>query len=461
MAYFLKQNEYQNNQNQQTQNVGGNIYSTSGGEVSSQIDNNSNSSNSSNSNSSNSSGNWVNLNSYLDANQNKAGRYANTFVESDLNKGQDYKNNLQNAQDQYLSSIKSDTAYNYSNNDNNLLDRYLQNSSSLSSAEKNRAMNILKGYQGDDYFQNTGDKYGYNELKKGSDDFNTLSKNILNENYLKSQMGNNVSTGGKNLNSFVLGGSNDSRNVLNNASNQFSEISSLLDSTNNTLNNERNNVVNKATENQKAYDKARQEKVDQLTAELESAYNQAKTKNDNIINRYQKNYDDAWALPYGSTTNDGYVKYYRDTTNNAKSQLEKEKQELKNRNESLLGLSDLNGNSKIDSNFTFSEWVDPTDQQKAMQSEIAKDFDNEFLNNLGISGLAGEDPVFAESLLALKQAMMRGDINKEQAWQYIETHPSYLNRYIIPALQQQGRYDGTVGANDWRDFQRSIGIINI
>lgn len=457
MAYFLKQNEDQNNQNQQTQNVGGNIYSTSGGEVSSQIDNNSNSNNSSNSNSSNSSGNWVNLNSYLDANQNKAGRYANTFVESDLNKGQDYKNNLQNAQNQYLSSIKSDTAYNYSNNDNNLLDRYLQNSSSLSSAEKNRAMNILKGYQGDDYFQNTGDKYGYNELKKGSDDFNTLSKNILNENYLKSQMGNNVSTGGKNLNSFVLGGSDDSRNVLNNASNQFSEISSLLDSTNSDLNNERNNVVNKATKNQKAYDKLRQDTENKLRKELEQSYNTAKASNDQRIQAYRKDYDNIWALPKEAISSNGYANYYKDTSDTAKSQLSKEIQELKDRSQSLLNNNTaLNGNSKIDSTFKFSNWIEPTEQQKRTQSDLSKDFDNQFTTTSEVSYLVSKYPEFGDKMLALKLAYMRGDINQDQAREYILTTPEMLREFTIPSL---GGSD--VSAEDWRNFQRQIGISKI
>lgn len=428
MAYFLKQNEDQNNQNQQTQNVGGNIYSTSGGEVSSQIDNNSNSNNSSNSNSSNSSGNWVNLNSYLDANQNKAGRYANTFVESDLNKGQDYKNNLQNAQNQYLSSIKSDTAYNYSNNDNNLLDRYLQNSSSLSSAEKNRAMNILKGYQGDDYFQNTGDKYGYNELKKGSDDFNTLSKNILNENYLKSQMGNNVSTGGKNLNSFVLGGSNDSRNVLNNASNQFSEISSLLDSTNSNLNKERNNVVNKATENQKAYDKARQDKTKQLENLLRSNYQNALNQY-NAEQEYLKNNPLVANNPYSTETiNDknqaaanGWVagteiyKVRDPLTSQASGQLNRELQELSNRSNSLLGNVALNGNSSLDSTFKMqSDYRDPTAIERQNQLNRANNF---FYNIAAPRWTYGDDPndIYGQTL----KAYMLNQIDENQVKQYL------------------------------------------
>lgn len=409
MAYFLKQNEdnNQNNQNQQPQNVGGNIYSTSGGEVSSQIENNSNSSNSSNSNSSSSSGNWVNLNSYLDANQNKAGRYANTFVESDLNKGQDYKNNLQNAQDQYLSSIKSDNAYTYNGNDNNILNKYLKDSSSVSQNEKDRTVGIIKGYQGDDYFQNTGDKYGYNDLKKNSDDFNNLSKNILNENYLKSQMGNNVSTGGKNLNSFILGGSNDSRNVLNNASNQFSELSSLLDSANNTLNNERDNVVNTANKNSSDFNKVLNNKKSEIENSLRSIYNDSKNINDRVLAQ-KSNPKSLLDLPTGSSTKEGYYNYYKDLSREATNNLNKELQELNNRYNYLLGLSPLNNDSRVDYNLNSYEWLAPNEAQKQEQDFRSKVFDTLLLDRT----LTPAVP--PEALAALKRAYMVDDINADE-----------------------------------------------
>ena len=407
MAYFLKQNEDQNNQNQQSQNVGGNMYSTSGSEVNSQIENNSNSSNSSNSSSSNSSGNWVNLNSYLDANQNKAGRYANTFVKSDLNKGQDYKNNLQNAQDQYLSSIKSDNAYTYNGNDNNILNKYLNDSSSVSQNEKDRTVGILKGYQGADYFQNTGDQYGYNELKKGSDDFSNLSKNILNDNYIKSQMGNNVSTGGKNLNSFILGASSNAKNILNNASDKFSELSSLLDSTNNNLNTERDNVVNTANKNSSDFNKVLNDKKSEIENSLRSIYNNFKNINDRVLAQ-KSNPKSLLDLPAGSSTQDGYYNYYKDLSRESTNNLNKELQELDNRYNYLLGVSPLNNDSRVDYNLNSYEWLAPTEAQKQEQ-----DFRSGVFDNL-LSDRTLTRAVPSEALSALKRAYLVGDINIEE-----------------------------------------------
>lgn len=429
MAYFLKQNEDQNNQNQQTQNVGGNIYSTSGGEVSSQIDNNSNSNNSSNSNSSNSSGNWVNLNSYLDANQNKAGRYANTFVESGLNKGQDYKNNLQNAQDQYLSSIKNDTAYTYNKSKNNnpvynllginatgnddvILDKYLKDSSSVTQNEKDRAMNILKGYQGDDYFQNTGNKYGYNDLKKTSDDFNNLSKNILNENYLKSQMGNNVSTGGKNLNSFILGGSNDSRNVLNNASNQFSELSSLLDSTNSNLNKERDNVVNIANKNSEVFNDTLNSKAEEIKKKLQEAYDTGYEAYQDKLRRQSENplaYADNFSNVAGelgelshnfkAPSNTIIYDTFVDQTDIAKDQLNKELSGINSRLQALQGIVANPIDTSLDSNFEFYTQRAPTEAEIQKQLNDRNYISDLLIDNFGdLRNINYSDPRAVQSL---------------------------------------------------------------
>lgn len=405
MAYFQKNNnEDEQNQDVSSGNVGGNTYSTSSSEVSSTVESN----NENNKKSDTGSGNFVNLNKYLDANQGKMGSYANSFVEEDLNKGKDYQGNIQNAQDKYLSSIKSDNAYTYnSNSDNKLLDNYLKNSSSVSTSDKQRATNILKGYQGADYWSNTGDEFDYNNLKKDSDNFNTLSGNITDQNYLKTKMSNDLSSGGKSLDSFLLGASDNSKNVLNNASNQFSELASLLDSTSGNLNTQRDTVVNKASENQKTFEKARQDKTKELENLLQSQYDASKKINDRILEQ-NKNLTNLLNLPSEAIRNDGYYNYYKDLSRQAKDNLNTELAELRNRSNALTGVSPLQGDSKLDFNLNSYEFVAPTDQQKQEQA-----FRSNVFNTI-VSDPSITRAVPPEVLASLQRAYMLDEINVDE-----------------------------------------------
>lgn len=420
MAYFQKNNNNEDqNQNQNTtSNTGGNTYSVSSSEVSSTVDNNEN-----NKKSDTGSGNFVNLTKYLDSNQGKMENYANTFVQDDLNKGKDYQGNIQNAQDKYLSSIKSDNAYTYnSNSDNKLLDNYLRNSSSVSDSDKQRASNILKGYQGADYWSNTGDEFNYNNLKKGSEDFNTLSGNITNQDYLKTKMSNDLSSGGKSLDSFLLGASDNSKNVLNNASNQFSELASLLDSTSGNLNTQRDTVVNKANENQQAFDKARQDKTKELENLLQSQYDVSKKINDRILEQ-NKNLTNILNLPSEAIRNDGYYNYYKDLSRQAKDNLNTELAELRNRSNALTGVSPLQGDSKLDFNLNSYEFVAPTDQQKQEQALRSNVF------NTIVSDPSIARAVPSEVLASLQRAYMLDEINvdelKNKIFEYKKNYYNY------------------------------------
>lgn len=404
MAYFQQyNNEDKQNQDISSNNVGGNTYSTSSSEVSSTVESN----NENNKKSDTGSGNFVNLNKYLYANQGKMGNYANTFVQDDLNKGQDHKKNIQNAQEQYISSINSDAAATYNNDsDNKILEDFLKDSSSVKDSDKQRVINILKGYQGADYFENTGDEFNYNNLKKSSEDFNTLSRNITNKDYLKTQMSNDLSTGGKNLDSFLLGASNNSRNVLNDASNQFSELASLLDATTTNLNQQRDSVVKKATENQKAFDKARQDKVTELGNQLRAKYNESKAINDRIKEQ-NKNLTNIVNLPY-EASDGGYYNYYVDLSKQAENNLNTELQELTNRSNALTGLSPLNSDSKLDFNLNSYEFVAPTEQQKQEQAFRSNVF-NTMLKDPSIV-----EAVPPDVLDSLKRAYVLKEINEDE-----------------------------------------------
>lgn len=417
MAYFQKNNnEDKQNQDVSSNNVGGNTYSISSSEVSSTVESN----NENNKKSDTGSGNFVNLNKYLDANQGKMGNYANTFVQDDLNKGKNYQSNMQNAQDKYLSSIKSDTAYNYNkDSDNKLLDDYLRNSSSISDSDKQRAMNILKGYQGVDYWSNTGDEFDYNNLKKGSEDFSKLSGNVKDQNYLKTKMSSDLSSGGKNLDSFLLGASDNSKNVLNNASNQFSQLASLLDSTSGNLNTQRDSVVSKATENQKAYDQARQDKTKKLENVLNNNYNIAKlfdflTKENNpmsISNPYSTETvnDKDQAAKNGWVAGTEIYKVRDDLSSQANSQLQRELQELQNRSNALTGNVALNGNSSLDDIFQFtSDWRDPTEIERQNQLQRANNF---FYNIAAPRYTYGDDPtdIYGRTLKAYQLGLINDD----------------------------------------------------
>ena len=423
MAYFQKNNnEDKQNQDVSSGNVGGNTYSTSSSEVSSTVESN----NENNKKSDTGSGNFVNLNKYLDANQGQMGSYANSCVEEDLNKGKDYQGNIKNAQNKYLSSIKSDTAYNYKDSDNKLLDNYLRNSASVKDPDKQRAMNILKGYQGVSNWSNTGDQFDYNNLKKDSENFNTLSGNITDQDYLKTKMNNDLSSGGKSLDSFLLESSDNSKNVLNNASNKFSELASLLDSTSKNLDQERTNVVNKATQNQKAYDKLRQDKTKALENQLKNNYAASKGANQ-ILRSLEKlntlNRNDPLSNEYLDRLNtakqNGWIagtetyKVRDDLSSQAAAQLNRELQELQNRSNSLTGNVALNGNSSLDDQFKFiSDWRDPTEIEQQNQIKRANNF---FYNIAAPRYTYGDDPtdIYGRTLKAYQLGLINDDQVKQ------------------------------------------------
>lgn len=286
MAYiddpYKKQQEDQT-QNQGLANSGGNIYSTSQSEVST-VSNGSSGSNSSNTES-NKSGNWVNLNKYLDANQGKVGGYVDQLVQPYTSKEAGYKENLDSGKQNYISSIQSDTAFNTgSDKSSSIANNYIGNSKNVSDNDKNIFYQTTLGYQGDDEYQNTGNNYGYNSSKNQADEFINVGSNLGNDIYLQSLMGSNVSSGGKNLNSFLVRGTNTGRQAVSDYSNLFSDLANLLDYQTNELNNERANVIDTATRNAESakqnLDSARNKAKQQVT----EAKNKAFTNNNAVIN---------------------------------------------------------------------------------------------------------------------------------------------------------------------------------
>lgn len=254
MAYFLKQNENnnQNNQQQQNQNVGGNTYSTSGGEVSNDSSNNINSANSSNN--SNTSGNWVNLNSYLDANQNKAGKYVSNLVNPYTSQQAGYESGLNDSKQAYQKAIQKNTLD--KNKGADVANRYYNNSNSITNDEWQLAQNTQKGYTGPDVWENTGNDYGYFNLNKQANQFKEVSDNLDNDVYLQSLMNQNLSQGGKTLNSFLVGATDSGKNKIQDYKTSFNKLYDLLDNQKVDLNNQQANQKNIATQNQADYLKA-------------------------------------------------------------------------------------------------------------------------------------------------------------------------------------------------------------
>lgn len=243
MAYiddpYKKQQEDQT-QNQGLANSGGNIYSTSQSEVST-VSNGSSGSNSSNE--SNKSGNWVNLNKYLDANQGKVGGYIDNLVQPYKSSSDQFKENMQASNDNYREQVASNTVT--SDRAKDIITRYGKDGTSITDDEYSIVSNALNDKFGVDDYKTTDD---YTKLNKTANDIGKVANNLSNSNYQQSLMGNQVSSGGKKLNSFLIGGTQEGRQKVTDYSKQFSELSKLLDNQSQEL----NNVRDQAFEQSKA-----------------------------------------------------------------------------------------------------------------------------------------------------------------------------------------------------------------
>lgn len=239
MAYFLKnQNEDQNQQSgNQNQMSGGNIYSTSGSEVSSSTPTSTSSNNSSNSSQSNESGNWVNLNKYLDANQGKVGGYVDQLVKPYSDSATQFKNDFDISKQSYTQQVEDNTLS--KDQASNIIKNYRLDGSSITDDEYNKVSKPLRGQFGVGDYEQTSD---YDDLKKQATKLGEFGSNLLGTTYQQSLMGNNVSSGGKALNSFLLRGTEQGRNAINNKSNEFSALADFLDGQSKELTNLKNDA---------------------------------------------------------------------------------------------------------------------------------------------------------------------------------------------------------------------------
>lgn len=240
MAYFLKnQNEDQNQQSgNQTQMSGGNIYSTSGSEVSSSTPTSTSSNSSSNSSQSNESGNWVNLNKYLDANQGKVGGYVDQLVKPYSDSATQFNQNMETAKQNQSQAIQNNTVSNDKITD--IVKRYANNGSSITDDEYKTVSDAVQGNFKVNPFEQSDD---YKQLNGTARDLGQVGKSLENKNYQESLMGNDVSSGGKNLNSFLIRGTQAGRDKISDYSTQFSKLNSLLDAQTQDLNNQRDTAI--------------------------------------------------------------------------------------------------------------------------------------------------------------------------------------------------------------------------
>lgn len=394
MAYFQKKNEDdQNNNGNQNQITGGNIYSTSGSEVSSTLENSSPKGNSTSS-LSNESGNWVNLNKYLDANQGKVGGYVDTLVNPYSQKEEGYRNNLQNANEQYLNSIHNDTAYKTgANTSRNIASNYYKNSSNVSDDDKGAFYGTLSGYQGAGKFDETGDDYGYNDLRTQADEFANVSSNLGNNNYLQSLMGNQVSSGGKKLNSFLVQGTTQGQQDLNNNVKRFSDLENLLNNQVSSLNDERQNVINTATQNQQLAQQAEAEEYKRVQDQIAAAQQKAIQK----ANQQKALYEGAKnnVMHVGLPTSNGQVVVgknlninpytWKDTSTQGKQDVGREQKELDQRRNDLLN-NTRTADSSLDTNFKYADFSNAYNGKWQEKQDAM----NRVLNNVYNSGTFGK-----------------------------------------------------------------------
>lgn len=252
MAYFLKNNnEDQNQSGNQNQMSGGNIYSTSGSEVSTPTSTSSNSS--SNSSQSNESGNWINLNKYLDANQGKVSSYVDNLVKPYSDSASQFKNDAEDSKQSYIKQVNDNTVS--KDQANTIISNYRKDGSSITDADYYKVSNPIRGTFGVSQYEETED---YKNLNNKADELGQVGQNLGNENYLKSLMGNSVSSGGKNFNSFLIRGNQPGKDKITDYSNQFSELASFLDNQSSELNDARNKGMEESITNaQEAYNNAK------------------------------------------------------------------------------------------------------------------------------------------------------------------------------------------------------------
>lgn len=401
MAYFLKnQNEDQNQQSgNQNQMSGGNIYSTSGSEVSSSIPTSNSSSNSSQSNE---SGNWVNLNKYLDANQNKVGGYVDQLVNPYTSKESGYREGLNIGKTNYSNSIMSDTAYNTDSSKSGAIAKnYLQGSKGVSDDDKNTFYQTILGYQGDDEYQNTGDTYGYTTSKNQADEFSNVGSNIGNSNYQKSLMGNGVSTGGKNLNSFLIGGTQAGRDSVTNYANKFADLAALLDSQTSELNDLRSGIVDTTTRNSELARQEAENARNNALKQIETSKNKALKDNDSItVGVNKSSYTESPNIKLGDEWWSGNmpsadIKVNPRLLNTGKvsSFADREAQEVEQRYQDLLGNTrtadstlDLNMNTLIDQDLH-------NRQLEAVNNVLSDVFVKNFIHTAVFGGINGEENI--------------------------------------------------------------------
>lgn len=353
MAYFLKnQNEDQNQQSgNQNQMSGGNIYSTSGSEVSSSTPT-STSSNSSNSSQSNESGNWVNLNKYLDANQGKVGGYVDNLVKPYTDSASQFRNDLNTASQNQSQNIKDNTLS--QNKVTDIVTRYGKDGNSITDDEYKRVSDAVQGnFNVNPFDQNEN----YTQLSGTITNLNQVGNNLGNQNYLKSLMGNQVSSGGKDLNAFLVGGTQTGKEKINDYSNQFSNLKSYLDQETENLNNLRNNAIqqNKDLATQTIQDLRGKDTVgSSYLNEIKNRGNK-EGANDNTASSYYSSERYRVKNPTTGQMETAHLSLptiYRSQQENAQDYLNRENKEYYDRLDSLLsGSGRLD--SKIDNSVTY------------------------------------------------------------------------------------------------------------
>lgn len=432
MAYFQKNVNEEENQNQ-TSNLntgGGNVYSTSTSEVSSITDNNNTNSN----DNSGSSSNWVNLNKYIDSNQGKIGKYVDNIVEPSFSQKDDYQSNLEKSKKDYTTAINKKTAD--KNQSSNLIKRYTGDSNSINNDEWDLLINTSKGYTGPDQIENTGNDYGYWDLNKQAKEFQNTGNNLNTDVGIQSLMDRNLSTGGKNLNTYLVRASDQGKNKVSDYSNQFSELAKLLDTQTSDLNKARENAVNVAEENKKNYitakDAAFKAEENRIKKEYENQQAKAEANknagvgsvNKNVVlQRYAVNPKDITV----SLMNSAYM------NGNAGSQLQNELNELAARKMALENGIRSSG-SKSDTTFDFGGYGRSADNAQYVQRQqeradsFMRDIDQALRHagkapqfDLAINLLADDNAGTPEGYQArmIMQKAIQGDMDYNTAIQQI------------------------------------------
>lgn len=450
MAYFLKnQNEDENQQyGNQNQMSGGNIYSTSGSEVSSTSGSapTSNSNNSSNTKS-NESGNWVNLNKYLDANQGKVSGYVDNLANPYTSQVDSYKSSLDSNKNKYMQDVNNQTANKLNTNESKgVVSNYLLNSNSVDDSSWSKVQDTLKGYTGPSQYSLTGDEYNYSKDRKTADDFNDFGSNFSNQDYRMSLMGNDISSGGKKLNNFLLGTS-DAKNKIADYSTQFKDLAALLDQNSQDMDSAYNNAVGVANQSKEDLEsnvaaiKAQQQKALEDRYKQEQA-NAERKKND------KKEQIEYYNYPY--TNRDGKTFYIRipvrknwvDTSSNAAINKGNELTELDQRANDLL-TGNRTGSSSLDlDNLGFGNYVSRSNDTKLqagkkIQDALNLDNSNRDLVSYSNSGIL--DALFAPA--TTNDLLNIFDPNNSLDDEYNATGQDLLDSFINDKINEREFYN--------------------